>query len=103
MSFPPGGGIDAVARLFAEKMSPILGQPVVIENRAGAAGLIAGRAGASAEPDGYTVLVATNSMIIAQLINAAPGMAVERDLQAVASVAPQANIIVAAPDLPVRR
>ena len=101
VSFPPGGGIDAVARLFAEKMGPILGQPVVIENRAGAAGLIAGRAGASAEPDGYTVLVASNSMIIAQLINAAPGMAVERDLQAVASVAPQANIIVAAPDLPV--
>ena len=101
VSFPPGGGVDAVARLFAEKMSPILGQPVVVENRGGAAGLIAGRAVAAAEADGYTVLVATNSMVIAQLINAAPGMSVERDLQAVASVAPQANVVVAAPDLPV--
>ena len=101
VSFPPGGGVDAVARLFAEKMSPILGQPVVVENRGGAAGLIAGRAVAGAEADGYTVLVATNSMVIAQLINAAPGMSVERDLQAVASVAPQANVVVAAPDLPV--
>ncbi len=101
VSFPPGGGIDAVARMFADKMSPILGQPVVVENRGGASGLIAGRAAASAEPDGYTVLVASNSMIIAQVINAAPGLNVERDLQAVASVAPQANIVVAAPDLPV--
>jgi tripartite-type tricarboxylate transporter receptor subunit TctC len=102
VSFPPGGGVDAVARVFAEKMSPILGQPVVVENRGGAAGLIAGRAIAAAEPDGYNVLVATNSMLIAQLVNAAPGMNIERDLLAVASVAPQANVVVAAPDLPVK-
>src|SRR4051794_33310548 len=100
VSFPPGGGVDAVARLFADKMSALLGQPVVIENRGGAAGLIAGRAVASAEPDGYTVLVATNSMVIAQLTNSAAGMSIERDLQAVASVAPQANIVVGAPNLP---
>src|SRR3954468_21692314 len=80
VSFPPGGGVDAVARLFADKMSANLGQPVVIENRGGAAGLIAGRAVASAEPDGYTVLVATNSMMIAQLTNSAAGMSIERDL-----------------------
>jgi tripartite-type tricarboxylate transporter receptor subunit TctC len=101
VSFPPGGGVDAVARLFADKMSGLLGQPVVVENRGGASGLIAGRAVANAEPDGYTVLVATNSMVIAQLMNASPGMSIERDLQAVASVAPQANIVVTAPDLPV--
>jgi tripartite-type tricarboxylate transporter receptor subunit TctC len=47
------------------------------------------------------VLVATNSMVIAQLMNASPGLSIERDLQAIASVAPQANIVVAAPDLPV--
>jgi tripartite-type tricarboxylate transporter receptor subunit TctC len=100
VSFPPGGGIDAVARLFADKMTAILGQPVVVENRGGAAGLIAGRAVAAAEPDGYTVLIASNSMIIAQLMNATPGLSIERELQAVASVAPQANIVVGAPDLP---
>jgi len=100
VSFPPGGGVDAVARLFADKMSAVLGQPVVSENRGGAAGLIAGRAVASAEPDGYTVLVATNSMVIAQLMNTAAGMSIERDLLAVASVAPQANIVVGAPNLP---
>jgi tripartite-type tricarboxylate transporter receptor subunit TctC len=101
VSFPPGGGVDAVARLFADRMSAILGQPVVVENRGGASGLIAGRQVVNAEPDGYTVLVATNSMVIAQLMNASPGLSIERDLQAIASVAPQANIVVAAPDLPV--
>jgi tripartite-type tricarboxylate transporter receptor subunit TctC len=99
VSFPPGGGIDAVARLFADKMSAILGQSVVVDNRGGASGLIAGRQVAAAEPDGYQVLVASNSMIIAQLLNASPGINVERDLRAVASVAPQASIIVAAPTL----
>jgi tripartite-type tricarboxylate transporter receptor subunit TctC len=100
VSFPPGGGIDAVARLFADKMAALLGQPVVVENRAGAAGLIAGRAVAAMEADGYSVLIASNSMIIAQLMNAAPGLSIEQDLRAVASVAPQANIVVAAPNLP---
>jgi tripartite-type tricarboxylate transporter receptor subunit TctC len=100
VSFPPGGGIDAVARLFADKMAGLLGHPVVVENRAGAAGLIAGRAVAAMEPDGYSVLIASNSMIVAQLMNASPGLNIENDLLAVASVAPQANIVVAAPDLP---
>src|ERR1044071_2548844 len=80
VSFPPGGGIDAVARLFADKMSAILGQTVVVENRGGAAGLLAGRSVVTAEPDGYTVLIASNSMIIGQLMNSAPGMAIEKDL-----------------------
>jgi tripartite-type tricarboxylate transporter receptor subunit TctC len=101
VSFPPGGGIDAVARLFADKLSANLGQSVVVENRGGASGLIAGRAVAAMEPDGYSVLVASNSMIIAQLMNATPGLSIERDLLAVASIAPQANIVVTPPDLKV--
>ena len=99
VSVAPGGGIDAVARLFAEKMSAVLGQTVVVENRAGAAGLIAGRYVANTEPDGYTVLVASNSMIISQLLSVQPSLDTLRDLQAVASVAPQATVVVAAPDL----
>ena len=65
VSFPPGGGVDAVARLFADKMSPLLGQPVVVENRGGASGTIAGKQVATASPDGYSVLVASNSMLVA--------------------------------------
>ena len=100
VSFPPGGGIDAVARMFAEKLTALLGQTVVVENRGGASGTIAGKAVAAAEADGYTVLVASNSMLIAQVMNPKIGLDATKDLQALASAAPQAVIVVAQPDLP---
>src|SRR5216683_1490464 len=54
---PPGGSTDAVARLVTLRMQAILGQPVIIENQPGAGGLIAARAVAAANPDGYTLLI----------------------------------------------
>jgi tripartite-type tricarboxylate transporter receptor subunit TctC len=56
---PPGGGADAVARGYAQQMSKFLGKQIVIENRAGAAGIIAMEALSKAPPDGYT-LIQTN-------------------------------------------
>src|SRR6195952_4136661 len=53
--FPPGGSTDVAARIMAEKMRPILGQPVIIENVGGAGGSIAVGRGARAAPDGYTI------------------------------------------------
>jgi tripartite-type tricarboxylate transporter receptor subunit TctC len=100
VSFPPGGGVDAVARLFADKMSPMLGQPVVVENRGGASGTIAGKQVASAASDGYTVLVASNSMLVAQVMNPRTGLDIERELRGIASAAPQAVIIATHAELP---
>jgi len=54
--FPAGGGTDTWARLVAEGMQPELGQPIVIENRGGAGGLVGTEAAAKAVPDGYTLL-----------------------------------------------
>src|SRR5260370_23960567 len=54
---PPGGSTDAVARLVTLRLLAILGQPVIIENQPGAGGLIAARAVAAANPDGYTLLI----------------------------------------------
>src|SRR5215831_9032862 len=68
VGFPPGGGVDVVARLFAEKLSPALGQSVVVENRPGASGSIAARQVAGAEADGHTVLVNSNSMLVHQVM-----------------------------------
>jgi tripartite-type tricarboxylate transporter receptor subunit TctC len=99
VSFPPGGGVDAVARLFADKMSALLGQTVVVENRGGASGIIAGKQVASAEPDGSAVLIASNSMVVAQAMSPNVGFDIARDLTALASVAPQAIIITSQPDL----
>src|SRR6476646_5761251 len=94
VSFPPGGGVDAVARLFADRMGALFGQTVVVENRGGASGLIAGKQVAGAEPDGTSVLIASNSMVVAQVMS----LDIARDLKALASVAPQAIIITAQPD-----
>src|ERR1041385_7743830 len=55
--YPPGGGVDSMARVAADKLSAALGQPVVVENRGGAGGNIGTRFVAKSKPDGYTLLL----------------------------------------------
>src|SRR5437764_12046149 len=62
--FPPGGGTDIVARTVTPKMAEILGQPFIVENRAGAGGNIGTDAVAKSPADGYTLLVASASTAI---------------------------------------
>ena len=61
LQFPPGGATDSVARILAQSMSATLGQPVLVENRPGADGAIAGDFVARAEPDGHTFFLASNT------------------------------------------
>ena len=68
VGYAAGGGLDAMARLLAPRMSALLGQQVVVENRAGAAGVIAGDATARAAPDGYTIMLGDSSLLIAQYL-----------------------------------
>jgi tripartite-type tricarboxylate transporter receptor subunit TctC len=63
VGYPAGGGADISARLFAEHMSKGLGQPIIVENRAGAGGTIGATSVVRAEPDGYTLYVAAISEI----------------------------------------
>jgi tripartite-type tricarboxylate transporter receptor subunit TctC len=62
--FPPGGATDIPARLVAPKLSEALGQPVVVENRTGAGGIVGIQAAAQSQPDGYTMLMATNGELV---------------------------------------
>jgi tripartite-type tricarboxylate transporter receptor subunit TctC len=62
--FPPGGPVDVAARIVAQQLPRTLGQPVVVENRAGAAGSLGAKAAASAEPDGYTLLCGNISTLV---------------------------------------
>src|ERR1700709_2664935 len=61
--FPAGGGVDVIGRIVADKLAAELGQPVVIDNRGGAAGVIGTRVAARAAPDGYTLVMATSGSI----------------------------------------
>jgi tripartite-type tricarboxylate transporter receptor subunit TctC len=60
---PPGGGFDTVARVLADRMSPLLGQPIIVENRVGAGTLVGTEAAAKAPADGYTLLLGALSNI----------------------------------------
>jgi tripartite-type tricarboxylate transporter receptor subunit TctC len=62
--FPAGGPIDITARLLVQRLGPILGQTVIIENRGGAGGALGTKAAAAAEPDGYTLLFGNASALV---------------------------------------
>jgi tripartite-type tricarboxylate transporter receptor subunit TctC len=64
VTFVPGGGADVLARYMAKEMADVLGQPVVVENRTGAGGLIGVEAGLAAAPDGYTLTLISSSYTV---------------------------------------
>jgi tripartite-type tricarboxylate transporter receptor subunit TctC len=68
VTYPPGGGADLMARLIGPKMSEALGQPIVVENKGGAAGQLGANFVANAKPDGYTVMVDAASFVINQAL-----------------------------------
>jgi tripartite-type tricarboxylate transporter receptor subunit TctC len=101
IGFPPGGTNDILARALAPKLSEYLGQPVVIENRAGASTAIATELAARAAPDGYTILLnaaghATNPALMK--LNFDP----VRDFAFITLVAESQNLLVLHPSVPAR-
>ena len=62
--FPGGGGTDITARLLGEQLRRALGQPIVVDNRTGASGMIGTLAAAKSPPDGYTLLVESGEMAV---------------------------------------
>ncbi|WP_158291954.1 Bug family tripartite tricarboxylate transporter substrate binding protein [Paracraurococcus ruber] len=71
--FPPGGGVDAVGRILAEPLGAALGQPVIVENRAGAGGAIGVEAVAKATPDGHTLaMISAGNMTAGPVVRPTP-------------------------------
>lgn len=100
--FPPAGATDILARWVAEKISPALGQQVVVENRAGAAGAVGTELVAKSTPDGYTILMATAAQSISETLYTKQPFSFARDLGPVALVARVPNVMEVHPSLPVR-
>jgi len=100
--FPPGAGADITTRLFAPRLSEALGQTVVVENRAGAAGNIGAEVVARATPDGYTLLTAPASIAISQTLYKKLSFDLLRDFQAVSMLASVPFVLVVHPSLPVK-
>jgi len=100
LPFPPGGAVDHVARLVTARMADDLGRPFVIENKAGAGGVIATDATAKAPPDGYTLLLTTPNHTINAAIHPKLPYDTEKDIVPVAIVAEVPELLVSHPEAP---
>jgi tripartite-type tricarboxylate transporter receptor subunit TctC len=103
VGFPPGGGIDLSARLYAAKLQEPLGTPIVVENRPGATGIVAGEAVAKSAPDGYTLLVgASGQMTINPVILPKHPYDTVRDFVAITTLAQFPMVIAVNPSFPAK-
>src|SRR3954471_8292626 len=100
LPFPAGGAVDFVARLVSARMADELGRPFVIENKAGAGGIIATDATAKATPDGYTLLLTTPNHTINAALNPKLPYDTERDLVPVSIWAEVPELLVSHPAAP---
>lgn len=100
VSFGPGGGADIIGRILAQSMQEKLGQPVVIENRPGAAGTIGNETVSRAEKDGYTLGIMTAGQIIAATMNKSLRYDTLTAFEPIAQVATASLMIVTRPDFP---
>ena len=100
--FPAGGPSDIVTRAVAKRMSELMGQPVVVENRAGAGGHIAAEALAKAPPDGYTILLAGSFLTIGPSLHAKLAYDPVRDVAPVGLIARNQYLLVVHPAVPAK-
>jgi len=97
---PPGGGGDNVARLLAPKLSEILGQQIVIDNRGGAGGSIGALTAARAAPDGYTLMAAIASQVTDAAVMKTAAYDLQRDFAPVSLTVTLSNVLASHPSLP---
>jgi tripartite-type tricarboxylate transporter receptor subunit TctC len=96
--FPAGGGVDAVARIVADKLSRALGQPIVIDNRGGAGGVIGTRLAARAAPDGYMLVMShTGTTSINPTLYANPGYDPRKDFTPIGLISSTPIVIMTHP------
>jgi tripartite-type tricarboxylate transporter receptor subunit TctC len=98
--FAPGGGVDTVGRIVAAKMSELLGQPVIIENRGGAGGNIGTAMAAKSPPDGYTILYTTSGHAISPALYRSLPFDAVKDFVPITQILATTFVLVVKPSLP---
>jgi len=102
VSTTPGTGGDILARVIGERLSQALGQPIVVENRPGAAGNIGAEMVAKSSPDGYTMLLTNAALPITQATFAKPPFDVQKDFEHVALLGTSQFVLVVSSGVPVQ-
>jgi tripartite-type tricarboxylate transporter receptor subunit TctC len=102
VGFGAGGGTDIAARIIAEPLQEILGQPVLVENRPGAGGMTAASAVAKAPKDGYTVLMMSNAHVIAPVMYKSVPYDSVADFQMISMLGTAGLVLVTHPDFPAK-
>ncbi|HYK13216.1 MAG TPA: tripartite tricarboxylate transporter substrate binding protein [Burkholderiales bacterium] len=102
VGYPAGGPTDMIARTVAQKLSPALGQQVIVDNRPGASGMIGAELTVKAAPDGYTLLTVPITYAVTPSVFPKMPYDAEKDLAPVALVAAAPFILVVHPTLPVK-
>src|SRR4026209_1221908 len=95
----PGASTDLTARLIAQKLSPVLGQPVIVENRPGAGSIVGTELVAKATPDGHTLLVVASSITLNPIIHKNLPFDPQRDLTPITELSSFPNMLVVNPTL----
>lgn len=102
VTYPPGGGNDIIARLIAQKLSESMGQPVQVDNRAGAGGTIGTAAAAKSPADGYTIVLVSPPFVMAPSLYTNLPYDTVKDLMPVTVIGAVPNVLVAHPSVPVK-
>jgi len=101
-AFPAGGGTDLTSRLLAEQLHKSMGQPVIVDNRTGASGMNGTGYAAKANPDGYTVLVASGEMAVNPHMYKPMAYDIEKDLQPITLLVKVPNVMAVHPSIPAK-
>ena len=100
--FAPGGGVDIAARIVAEKLQGILGQPVLVENKPGAGAMIGAEIVAKAAPDGYTLLLTSNSLVNSPLLFGKAPFDWRKDFAFITTILEQPMVLEVNPNVPAK-
>lgn len=100
VSAAPGGSPDIISRMMSPRLTEALGQPIVIDNRAGASGRIAVELVAKAAPDGHTLLMVTSSTACVEVLSRHPQYEIARDFAPISLVGTVTSVLLVTPSVP---